>query len=143
MQLSLHIQKSIWIIQASIIAAKRNSTQCITTNDVITTAIAQVAQLIIPGLHPKIAVISHIIKAAHNHTIGFTSATKLKAMASGISASATVNPDRISALVCHFFSKSMKLWYNYALNIAIFFICKEKVDFEQNKKRELVSAFYK
>ena len=93
---SQNTQNEIWIIHIRTRVANKYSTQWVATNDTITTAKAQVAQLIIQGLQPKIDVISHTINAACNPIIGSIQATNEKAIASGISAKATVNPDRRS-----------------------------------------------
>lgn len=87
---------NIWNIHINIKVAKRYSIPWVATSDVITTAKAQVAPEIIPGLPPNIEVKSHTIKAACNQTIGLIQATKEKAIASGIKAKATVNHDKIS-----------------------------------------------
>ncbi|MNI25736.1 hypothetical protein D3C73_794060 [compost metagenome] len=60
---------------------------------------APVAAEIIPGLPPAIAVITAMQKEAYRPTIGLTPARIENAIASGISATATVMPDRISARV--------------------------------------------
>ena len=79
------------------IAANIYSIPCVATSATSTTAIAPVAPEIIPGLPLNIAVMMPTINAACNPTIGSTPATKAKATASGTRASATVNPERMSA----------------------------------------------
>ncbi|MNC16422.1 hypothetical protein D3C75_642760 [compost metagenome] len=59
-------------------------------------AIAPVAAEIIPGLPPAIAVTTAMQKEAYRPTIGLTPARIENAIASGISAIATVIPDRMS-----------------------------------------------
>jgi len=76
--------------------ANKYSIQCVAISETITTAKDQVAQEIIQGLHQKIAVKSQTKNAALSQTIGFTQATKENAIASGTSASATVNHDKMS-----------------------------------------------
>jgi len=93
---NLNNQNKICKIHIKINVANKYSIQCIATNDTITTAKAQVAQEIIHGLPQKIDVTSQTIKAACNQIIGFTQATKENAIASGTSARATVNHDKIS-----------------------------------------------
>ncbi len=78
--------------------AKRYSTPCVATRETMTTASAPVAPEIIPGRPPKTDVINPTINAAYSPTSGSTPATKAKATASGTSASATVIPERMSAL---------------------------------------------
>ncbi|MNN88262.1 hypothetical protein D3C81_2059250 [compost metagenome] len=62
----------------------------------ISRAIAPVAAEIMPGLPPAIAVTTAIQNEAYKPTIGLTPARMEKAIASGISAMATVIPDKIS-----------------------------------------------
>jgi hypothetical protein len=81
------------------------------TKETITTANAQVAPDIIPGLPQNIAVINHTIKAACNHTIGLTPATNEKAIASGTNAKATVKPDNISVFNCFLSENSFSIHF--------------------------------
>ena len=92
--------------------ANKYWTPCSDTNDTITTANAPVAPEIIPGLPPKIAVTNPTIKAAYNPESGVTPATNAKAIASGTSAIATVNPDRISILKV---KRKLFLWNIFVL----------------------------
>jgi hypothetical protein len=64
----------------------------------MTTAIAPVAPEIMPGLPPKIEVTKPIVNAAYSPVRGESPAIRAKATASGINASATVRPERISFL---------------------------------------------
>jgi hypothetical protein len=93
---NLNNQNRICKIHIKTKVANKYSIQCIATSETITTAKAQVAQEIIHGLHQKTAVTSQTIKAACNQTIGLIQATNENAIASGTSASATVNHDKIS-----------------------------------------------
>ncbi len=62
-------------------------------------ATAPVAPEIIPGLPPSSEVTSPIINAAYSPTVGLTPAMEEKAIASGISATATKAPERTSFLI--------------------------------------------
>jgi hypothetical protein len=117
----LKIQNNICKNHIKTNVANKYSIQCKATNHVITTAKAQVAPDIIPGLHPNIAVINHTIKAACNQTIGFIHATKEKAIASGINARATVKPDKISVFNCFLLDNSFNihLLFRYVSSIII------------------------
>ena len=69
-----------------------------TTAAKTTTAKAPVAPEIMPGRPPHMAATNPTINAEYRPTKGSTPATKEKATASGISASETVRPERISLL---------------------------------------------
>ena len=64
----------------------------------MTTAIAPVAPLIMPGRPPKTLATSPTTKAAYKPVKGLSPAINAKAIASGMRAMATVNPLRISSL---------------------------------------------
>lgn len=84
------------------------------------TATAPVAPEIMPGRPPKIAVIRPIRKAAYRPIVGSTWATKEKAMASGIRASATVSPERMSFLMfAGFFSIKSNIMGFYRMKLGI------------------------
>ena len=94
-----------------IVAAKRYSIPCLATNGPISDAIAPVAAEIIPIRPPTMEMVTAIQKDAYKPTIGSTPAKIEKAIASGMSANATVIPDRMSCRVFEnhaFFS----FWYN-------------------------------
>ena len=76
---------------------------------------APVAPEIIPGLPPKSAVTIPIINAPYKPTNGSIPATKAKATASGTSARATVNPERISFF--GFCVKFFKVFCNMAFRL--------------------------
>lgn len=84
---------------ATTVAANRYSSPCCLTKVTINTAVAAVAAEIIPGLPPVIATITAMEKEAYNPTFGSTPAMIENAIASGISASATTSPDRMSARI--------------------------------------------
>ncbi len=86
------------IIPARITVAKIYSTPWLRESATNTTATAPVAPEIIPGLPPNTAVISPIMKAAYKPVSGERPAMNAKAIASGISARATVSPESISVL---------------------------------------------
>ena len=66
--------------------------------DVNNSAIAPVAAEIKPGRPPKIAVVMAMMNEAYSPIFGSTPAIIEKAIASGISAKATTDPAKISAL---------------------------------------------
>lgn len=84
-----------WKIPARTTVAKMYSTPCVFARETMTTAIAPVAPEIIPGRPPKIDVTSPIVNAAYKPVNGERPAISANATASGISASATVRPERI------------------------------------------------
>ena len=76
-----------------IVAANRYCSPWSFTRSTISSAIAPVAAEIMPGRPPAIAVITAMQNDAYRPTFGSTPAISEKAMASGISASATSTPD--------------------------------------------------
>ena len=81
---------------ARMVAASRYSRPWSRTRSTITSAIAPVAAEIMPGRPPAIAVTTAMQNEAYRPTRGSTPAMMEKAMASGISASATSTPDSTS-----------------------------------------------
>lgn len=82
----------------NITVANRYSKPCRAIREANTTDIAAVDELIIPGLPVNVAAINPIITAVCKLIIGLTPATKANATDSGISASATVIPAKMSPL---------------------------------------------
>ncbi len=89
----------ICMIPVRIVVAKRYCNPCSRTSNTISNAIAPVAALIMPLLPPTNEITKAIQNEAYNPTFGSTPAMILKAIASGISASATTSPERISPLM--------------------------------------------
>lgn len=83
-------QRANWIIQIKTTVANKYSSQYVAISGAKTMEIAAVDELIIQGLQVKIAATKAIIKAVWRLRSGVTQATKAKATASGIRASATV-----------------------------------------------------
>ncbi len=118
----LHTPKSNWKRPISNTAAKRYSTPWLATSGAITIAMAAVDELIIPGLPVKMAATRPMTTAVCKLIRGLTHATKAKATASGIKASATVIPESISSLIWvfsrgnHEKRKEKKLFILFASN---------------------------
>ncbi len=72
--------------------AKMYSGPSTAASDAMTTAMAPVAPLIMPGRPPKTLATNPTTKAAYKPVSGLNPAIKAKATASGIKAMATVNP---------------------------------------------------
>ena len=87
---------AIWITPIRIVAAKRYSTPCSRTSGVTTTATAAVAAEIMAGRPPRNAITIAMATDAYNPTRGSTPEMIEKPMASGMSASETTMPARIS-----------------------------------------------
>ena len=87
------------MIPVRTVAAKRYCKPWSLTKSIISNAIAPVAAEIDPGLPPKKAVRTAIIKEVYSPTLGSTPAIIEKAIASGISANPTTAPANKSCLV--------------------------------------------
>lgn len=87
------------IIPVRMVAARRYSSPKSRTRITIISAIEPVAAEIMPGLPPAIDITTAIENEAYRPTIGSTPAMIEKAIASGISASATVIPASTSPLI--------------------------------------------
>ena len=85
-------------IPAKITVAKIYSGPCEIDRVTKIMATAPVAPEIIPGRPPRMEVTKPITNAAYNPVKGDSPAIKANATASGIKASATVNPDKTSVL---------------------------------------------
>src|SRR3989338_8432265 len=94
---SLRYPAPICSTPVSRVAASRYSRPWFFTRVTMTRAMAPVAALIMPGRPPTKAITTAIQKEAYRPTLGSTPAMIEKAMASGISASATTRPEHIAA----------------------------------------------
>ena len=101
--------KMNWKIPARIVAAKRKPTPWSATRSTTTRAMAPVAAEIMPERPPAKAITIAIENDAYRPTWGATPAMIEKLIASGINASATTRPDRMSAFgfVVHEAMKSL------------------------------------
>lgn len=88
----------VWNTPINNTAAKRYSSPCEATNAPITTAIAAVELEINHGLHVSNPQTNPITIAHCKLISGLTHATKANATDSGMSASATVTPDKVSVI---------------------------------------------